>query len=47
MTTAIVKVGGSLALRPKKLRTLCAKLSEISKKHKLIVLPGGGEFAEI
>ena len=46
MDMAIVKVGGSLALHPEKLRTLCAKLSEVSKKHKLIVVPGGGEFAD-
>jgi len=46
MDTAIVKVGGSLALHPEKLRILCAKLSQISTKHKLIVLPGGGEFAD-
>jgi aspartokinase-like uncharacterized kinase len=42
-----VKVGGSLALYPEKLRALCAKLSEISTKHKLIVMPGGGEFADL
>ena len=46
MDAAIVKVGGSLALHPEKLRTLCAELSEVSKKHKIIVLPGGGEFAD-
>jgi hypothetical protein len=46
MDAVIVKVGGSLASHPEKLRTLCAKLSEVSKKHKLIVVPGGGEFAD-
>jgi aspartokinase-like uncharacterized kinase len=46
MDAAIVKVGGSLASDPEKLRALCAKLSEVSKKHKLIVVPGGGEFAD-
>ncbi len=46
MDMSIVKVGGSLALHPQKLRTLCAKLSEVSKKHKIMVLPGGGEFAD-
>jgi hypothetical protein len=43
----IVKIGGSLALHPEKLRTLCAKLGEASKKYKVIVVPGGGEFADI
>jgi 5-(aminomethyl)-3-furanmethanol phosphate kinase len=42
-----VKVGGSLASHPEKLRALCATLSEVSKKHKLILVPGGGEFADI
>jgi 5-(aminomethyl)-3-furanmethanol phosphate kinase len=46
MDLAIVKVGGSLALYPEKLRRLCAKLSEVSKKHRIMVLPGGGEFAD-
>jgi hypothetical protein len=46
MDAAIVKVGGSLALYPEKLKALCQKLSEVSKKHKLIVVPGGGEFAD-
>ena len=46
MDATIVKVGGSLALHPEKLRILCAKLSEVSKKHKIIVVPGGGEFAD-
>jgi hypothetical protein len=43
----VVKVGGSLAAYPEKLRSLCAKLSEISKKQKLLIVPGGGEFADI
>jgi aspartokinase-like uncharacterized kinase len=47
MNAIVVKVGGSLALHPEKLRALCAKLSEVSKKHRLIVVPGGGEFADV
>jgi 5-(aminomethyl)-3-furanmethanol phosphate kinase len=47
MNDTILKVGGSLALHPEKLRDLCAKLSEVSKKHRLIVVPGGGEFADV
>jgi len=46
MELAIVKVGGSLALYSEKLRNLCVKLNEVSKNHRLIVLPGGGEFAD-
>src|SRR5664279_4627195 len=47
MNATVVKVGGSLALYPEKLRALCTKLSEISKKQKIIVVPGGGEFADV
>jgi aspartokinase-like uncharacterized kinase len=45
--TTVVKVGGSLATYPEKLRALCAKLNEIFVKHKLMVVPGGGEFADL
>ncbi len=47
MDATIVKVGGSLALQPDKLKDLCTKISEASKKHNVIVVPGGGEFADI
>jgi 5-(aminomethyl)-3-furanmethanol phosphate kinase len=43
----VVKVGGSLALQPEKLQNLCRKLAESSKKHMLVLVPGGGEFADI
>jgi 5-(aminomethyl)-3-furanmethanol phosphate kinase len=46
MNVTVVKVGGSLAAYPEKLRALCKKLSEVSEKHKLVILPGGGEFAD-
>ena len=47
MNVAVVKVGGSLAAFPEKLKTLCVKLSEFSKNHSIIVMPGGGEFADV
>jgi 5-(aminomethyl)-3-furanmethanol phosphate kinase len=43
----VVKVGGSLAQKPLKLRALCSKLSELSFRHRLVVVPGGGEFADV
>lgn len=46
MDAVVVKVGGSLALQPEKLRRLCTKLTELSRVHRLIVVPGGGEFAD-
>jgi 5-(aminomethyl)-3-furanmethanol phosphate kinase len=42
----VVKVGGSLAHQPEKLRSLCSRLSEFSGKFRLVVVPGGGEFAD-
>ena len=47
MDAIVVKIGGSLAMQPNKLKDLCAKLGEASKRHKLIVVPGGGEFADM
>lgn len=47
MDTVVVKVGGSLALFPDKLRSLCIKLVELSRCYSLVVVPGGGEFADI
>lgn len=46
MNTVLLKVGGSLAQQPKALQELCAKLSDYSKEKQLVVVPGGGEFAD-
>ncbi len=43
---AVIKIGGSLALQPEKLRALCEKIGALSKKHRLVVVAGGGEFAD-
>lgn len=43
---AVIKVGGSLAESPEKLRALCQKLGELAKKYEFIVVPGGGGFAD-
>ena len=47
MNATVIKIGGSLAFQPERLRALCTKISEYSKKHRLIVVPGGGEFADV
>ncbi len=47
MDATVVKIGGSLALYPDKLKELCIRLSEAAKKHKMVVVPGGGEFADL
>lgn len=46
MAVTVVKVGGSLSQNPQALRALCVKLSELAKKHALVVVPGGAEFAD-
>ena len=47
MDATVVKIGGSLALYPEKLRILCSKLSAVSKKQNILLVPGGGEFADV
>lgn len=44
---AVIKIGGSLAEHSEALKTLCKRLSEIAKKHRLLIVPGGGEFADV
>jgi aspartokinase-like uncharacterized kinase len=42
----VIKVGGSLAARPTQLRCLMATLAGASRRHALLVVPGGGGFAD-
>ena len=44
---AVIKIGGSLAENPATLRALCNRLSEVAKKYRIVVVPGGGRFADI
>jgi aspartokinase-like uncharacterized kinase len=46
MDATIVKIGGSLAKNPRNLRTLCLTLNNAAKTQKLVIVPGGGEFAD-
>lgn len=43
---AVIKIGGSLAANEMVLRVLCLELSNIAEQHKLLIVPGGGEFAD-
>jgi len=43
---AVIKVGGSLAEAPSALKALGAELSRIAKTHRIVVVPGGGKFAD-
>jgi 5-(aminomethyl)-3-furanmethanol phosphate kinase len=42
---AVLKIGGSLS-RGAGLQTLCREISGLSKRHALLVVPGGGDFAD-
>jgi aspartokinase-like uncharacterized kinase len=46
MDAIVIKIGGSLAVYPEKLKALCATLSDLSRKHRIILVPGGGEFTD-
>jgi 5-(aminomethyl)-3-furanmethanol phosphate kinase len=43
----VIKVGGSLSADPERLIALCAKLSRLAKDYGLVVVPGGGRFADV
>lgn len=43
----VVKIGGSFQGSPSTLRKVCETLEEISKKQRLLIIPGGGKFADL
>jgi aspartokinase-like uncharacterized kinase len=43
---AVVKVGGSLAARPSALRRTMVRLAALAARQQLVVVPGGGPFAD-
>lgn len=45
MTGTVVKVGGSLG-RGDDLRCLCRRLAQLGRRHSLLLVPGGGSFAD-
>ena len=42
----MIKIGGSLSEKPQVLKTLGVELSSLAKKHRFVVVPGGGSFAD-
>ena len=44
---AVVKVGGSLAADAAVLRALCLELGKAGERWRLLLVPGGGEFADV
>jgi aspartokinase-like uncharacterized kinase len=43
---AVLKVGGSLAEDPASLVRLCQELSVLAKAYRILIVPGGGKFAD-
>jgi aspartokinase-like uncharacterized kinase len=43
---AVIKIGGSLAEEPASLKALCQELSVLAKTHRILIIPGGGKFAD-
>ena len=44
---AVIKIGGSLGANPPVLRKLCETIGALAEKYQLLVVPGGGEFADV
>lgn len=44
---ALLKIGGSLSKYPKKLKRLCVEISKLVGIIDIIIVPGGGEFADL
>lgn len=42
----VVKVGGGLSAHPGALDSVCAALAAAGRRHRLLVVPGGGPFAD-
>jgi 5-(aminomethyl)-3-furanmethanol phosphate kinase len=42
----VVKVGGGLAAIPGALDAACAAVADLARRHRVVVVPGGGPFAE-
>lgn len=43
----VIKVGGSLAVEPDALRGLCVELSRVAERFRVVVVPGGAQFADV
>jgi len=43
---AVIKVGGSLSENSVVLKALCNELCRVAKKYSIVVVPGGGKFAD-
>ena len=44
---AVIKIGGSLLTNDQVLKNFCQSLGDLSKRYRLLIVPGGGTFANI
>ncbi len=47
MTPAVIKIGGGLLGVPGALETVCATVGAMGRREAIVVVPGGGPFAEV
>ncbi len=43
---AVIKIGGSLASSPRELKALMQSIADLSSHHSIVIVPGGGPFAD-
>lgn len=44
---AVIKIGGSLQSDPHVLKRTCRSIEKISRRHHLLIVPGGGKFVDL
>lgn len=45
-TISVIKIGGGVAAYPHGIDKVCAVVAEASRHHRIVVVPGGGPFAD-
>jgi aspartokinase-like uncharacterized kinase len=45
-TISVIKIGGGLAAHPGAIDKVCAAVAEVARNHRIVVVPGGGPFAD-
>jgi 5-(aminomethyl)-3-furanmethanol phosphate kinase len=44
---AVIKIGGSIAEQPKSLRDLCIEIGKVGTDYRIVIVPGGSQFADL
>jgi aspartokinase-like uncharacterized kinase len=45
-TISVIKIGGGIAAYPGGIDKVCAAVAKVSRDHRIVVVPGGGPFAD-